>query len=310
MADEAFFEKQEEGRRQFLALVESVRPELHRYCARMTGSAAEGEDVVQDALARAYYELPELRELPALRAWLFRIAHNRALDYARRYERRMGAPLEDAMELQDESTPDPQEAAAREQAVRLAMSRFLELAPVQRSCVILKDVLGHDLEEIAVLTRLGVPAVKAALHRGREKLRELSRSPDLPPRRALSPALLRYAELFNAHDWEGVRALLLEDVELDLVSRSRRAGRERVSQYFTNYGKTAGWRMAPGWLDGREVLAVFTRPDAERPAYFIELALAGGRVARIRDFRYVPYIASEAAIALAAEGYSGIAPKM
>ena len=45
-----------------------MRPELHRYCARMTGSIADGEDVVQDTLARAYYEL---KELPAMRSWLF-----------------------------------------------------------------------------------------------------------------------------------------------------------------------------------------------------------------------------------------------
>lgn len=53
----------------------------------MTGSVAEGEDVVQDALARAYYELSQLNEVPALRAWLFRIARNRALDTLHRYER-------------------------------------------------------------------------------------------------------------------------------------------------------------------------------------------------------------------------------
>ena len=51
----------EQGRRQFLALVEHVRPELHRYCTRMTGSAADGEDVVQETLARAYYELSQLQ---------------------------------------------------------------------------------------------------------------------------------------------------------------------------------------------------------------------------------------------------------
>ncbi|MGH8766214.1 MAG: sigma-70 family RNA polymerase sigma factor, partial [Burkholderiales bacterium] len=266
---------------------------------RMTGSAAEGEDVVQDTLARAYYELPGLKELPALRAWLFRIAHNRALDYGRRYERRMGAPLEEAMELPDENTPDPESALAREQAVRLAVARFLELAPGPRSCVILKDVLGHSLEEIAALMQLGLPAVKAALHRGRGKLQELSKLTEVSPERPLSPALLRYAELFNAHDWDGVRAMLLDDVRLDLVSRSGRVGRESVSHYFTNYGKIGGWRMAPGWLDGREILAVFVAARDERPSYFVELVLAEGRVACIRDFRYVPYIASEADIRLA-----------
>jgi hypothetical protein len=59
------------GRRQFLALVDDVRPNLHRYCARMTGSITDGEDVVEDTLARAYYELFELKELPALRHGCF-----------------------------------------------------------------------------------------------------------------------------------------------------------------------------------------------------------------------------------------------
>ena len=76
---------QHEGRRRFLELVADLRPELHRYCARMTGSTADGEDIVQDTLARAYYLLPEMTELPAFRTWLFRIAHNRALDHLKRY---------------------------------------------------------------------------------------------------------------------------------------------------------------------------------------------------------------------------------
>ena len=69
----------EQGRKRFLALVADVRPELLRYCARMTGSVADGEDVVQETLARACYELSQLAELPALRPWLFRIAPHRAI---------------------------------------------------------------------------------------------------------------------------------------------------------------------------------------------------------------------------------------
>jgi RNA polymerase sigma factor (sigma-70 family) len=169
-ADHALFGKLQEGRSEFLALVAEVRPELHRYCARMTGSVADGEDVVQDTLARAYYELSELKEVPPLRPWLFRIAHNRAIDYLRRYERRMSEPL-DAPELAADDGPDPEAALARDQAVRMALSRFLELPPAQRSCVILKDVLDHSLDEIAALLELSTLAVKAALHRGRSRRR-------------------------------------------------------------------------------------------------------------------------------------------
>ena len=82
-----------EARRRFLALVADVRPELHRYCARMTGSVIDGEDIVQDTLARAYYALSEMASPPPLRPWLFSIAHNRALDHLRRYDRKMGQAL-------------------------------------------------------------------------------------------------------------------------------------------------------------------------------------------------------------------------
>jgi RNA polymerase sigma-70 factor, ECF subfamily len=287
----------EESRRQFLALINDVRPDLHRYCARMTGSIADGEDVVQDTLARAYYELSELKELPAMRSWLFRIAHNRALDYLRRYERRMGEPLEGAEDIAAGDAVEPDIALERDEAVRAAISRFLELAPAQRSCVVLKDVLDYSLEEIAAMLELSLSAVKAALHRGRTRLRELSKaSGPAAPRRATSPALARYAALFNARDWDGVRAMLVDDVKLDLVSRWKAAGRREVSDYFTNYERVTDWHLVPGWLDGREVLAVLREPGGARPAYFIELRLVDGRVAGIRDFRYVPYIAQEAEI--------------
>src|SRR6478609_7462990 len=87
-----------ESMRCFLQLVSGVRPDLHRYCARMTGSVADGEDIVQDTLARAYYALSEMESVPELRPWLFQIAHNRALDHLRRYERRMSEPLDSVAE--------------------------------------------------------------------------------------------------------------------------------------------------------------------------------------------------------------------
>jgi RNA polymerase sigma-70 factor (ECF subfamily) len=84
-------------------------------------------------------------------------------------------------------------------------------------------------------------------------------------------------------------------VKLDLVSRWKRAGRREVSQYFTNYDSLRDWHLAPAWLDGREILAVLR--DA-RPVYFMELTIVDDRVAAIRDFRYIPYIAREAEIEL------------
>jgi DNA-directed RNA polymerase specialized sigma24 family protein len=62
---------------ELLALASQLRPELHRYCARLMGSVIDGEDVVQDTFARAFVALDELREVPPLRAWLF-LSHSRA----------------------------------------------------------------------------------------------------------------------------------------------------------------------------------------------------------------------------------------
>jgi RNA polymerase sigma-70 factor (ECF subfamily) len=290
------------ARQRFLELVDNVRPELHRYCARMTGSIADGEDVVQDTLARAYFELAERTEIPPLRPWLFRVAHNRAIDFTRRYERRMGEPLDAAGNLASDPGLRPDSRLARDESVRSAFGRFLELAPAQRGSVVLKDVLGYSLEEIAAMLDLTVPAVKGVLHRGRERLRELA-ALDRDAATATpgpSPVVTRYAELFNRRDWEGVRALLVEDVKLDLVTRWKVTGREQVgTTYLGNYERASGWHFLPARLEGRDVIAVFgAADDLDRAAYFIELAVEEGRVAAIRDFRYVPYIAREAAIHL------------
>ena len=290
----------ERGRRQFLALVEHVRPELHRYCTRMTGSVADGEDVVQETLARACYELSQMRAMPALRPWLFRIAHNRAIDHWRHEAYRASEPLDAAADIAGEAVHEPDNVLARHQAVRAAISCFLELAPAQRGCVILKDVLDHSIEEIADELNLSVPAVKAALHRGRATLQRLNEAtPPAVQASAASPALKRYANLFNAHDWDGVRAMLADDVRLDLVSQRKAAGRREVATYFSNYERAADWRLTPAWLDGREVLAVVPEAHASGPRYFIELGWIGDRVVAIRDFRHVPYIAQDILFELA-----------
>lgn len=307
MSDEAsLIAAQHESRRRFLELVAEIRPELHRYAARMVGSITDGEDVVQDSLARAYYALPEMETMPPLRPWLFRIAHHRALDHLKRYDVRMREPL-DTAERADDASPDPDEALAREQATRAAITHFVDLPPAQRSAVILKDVLGHSLEEIAAMLDLTLPAVKAALHRGRTRLREPRSEPPAPS--VASPLIVRYADLFNARDWDGVRTLLAEDVRLDLVSRVRRAGKRNVGNYFSNYDQLDDWYLVPAFLDGREVIAVYRDAREERVAYFIELEVSDRLILNIRDFRYVPYVAHEANVRLPQANHIRLVPQ-
>jgi len=287
-------------RKRFLELVADVRPQMHRYCARMAGSIADGEDVVQEALARAYFSLPEHDEMPPLRPWLFRIAHNCAIDHLRRQDR----SRETAVGLEPEivglnpqshtsGPPSPEDAIARDDALRAALSHFMTLPPRQRSCVILMDVLGHSLEEVAALLEMSVQGVKAALHRGRSALRAHKPDPN-PALQPISAELNRYAQLFNARDWDGVRAMLGEDVRLNLVTLSQRAGRRAVGNYVDNYSRAMDWYFVPGWLEGREAIGVFSGPQERTARYFIEIRFTQEQVATIRDYRYVPYIAQDA----------------
>jgi RNA polymerase sigma-70 factor (ECF subfamily) len=236
---------------------------------------------VQEALARAFYALPMAPEIPALRPWLFRIAHNAAMDHLKRHEHKYTEARDDLDELIGvDETPDPY-------VVRAALARFVVLPVTQRCAVILKDVLGHSLEEAADTMGTTVMAVKAALVRGRRALRQDdddSAQVDAPSRALLD----RYAHLFNAKDWDGVRALVGSDCRLDLVSKSQRRGKE-VGMYFGRYEKE-DVRLTVVRLDGAFALAAHVG-DAARAAYFILLDWRDGQVQQIRDFRYVPYIA-------------------
>ena len=276
-----------EARQRFMDLVAEVRPELHRYSARMTGSVFDGEDVVQDTLAKAYFALGQMEEAPPLRPWLFRIAHNTAMDFLRRYEHKnvdVVAEVPDATDT-DEPGADPA-------LVEAALTLFASLPPRQRSALALKDVLGHSLEEVATTMDTTVAAVKAALVRARTNIAAAR-----PPAPATlhgedRERLQRYADLFNARNWDALRAQFAEEARLDVVARTQRRG-PGAAQYYTRYAEiieVENLRAEPGAVDGVPVIAIYRPASSPTPAYFVQVHWHEGRIALIRDFRYVPYI--------------------
>jgi RNA polymerase sigma factor (sigma-70 family) len=287
-----------------LAEAGELRPELHRYCARLMGSVIDGEDVVQDTLVRAFVALQEVEErgleTPPLRPWLFRIAHNRALDLLRGRTVRMAEPIDAALDIADPAIPDPVEMLMRQEAVKTAVSRFAELSTLQRSVVILKDVLDERLTEIAALLDLTVDAVKGHLARGRARLREINaQAGPLADARPASAAVARYVALFNQRDWDSLRALLADDVKLNQSSYPPRAGSAEVGRFFTIYAGFDGLWLAPAWLEGREVIAVFKDRADPKPSYMMWLEWRDGRISFIHDYRYVRYVVADAELALA-----------
>jgi RNA polymerase sigma factor (sigma-70 family) len=292
----------QDRREELLALAGELRPDLHRYCARLMGSVIDGEDVVQDTLVRAFVGLQDLDEAPPLRPWLFRIAHNRALDLLRGREVRVAEPIDAATEVADSAQPDPLEILMRREAVKTAVSRFVELPTLHRSVVILKDVLDESLIEIAALFDLTVDAVKGHLARGRAHLREInSHARPLPDARPASAAAARYVALFNQRDWDGLRALLADDVKLHQSLHPVRVGRAGVGLFFTLYAKIDGVSLAPAWVDGREVIAVFEDRADPEPSYIMWLEWRNGQISFIHDYRYVRYVTADAELTLASE---------
>src|SRR5229473_8601610 len=151
-----------ETRVAFDRLLGELRPKLHRYCARMTGSVIDGEDVVQEALVKAIEALPRTGSIAHPEGWLFRIAHNSALDFLRRRARQENVRADQDLDM----IADPDSEIDRRQAAAASLRTLMRLPVAQRSSVILMDVLGHSLEEVSTVLDTTVPAVKAALHRG------------------------------------------------------------------------------------------------------------------------------------------------
>jgi RNA polymerase sigma-70 factor (ECF subfamily) len=287
------------GREAFDRLLGELRPKLHRYCARMTGSVIDGEDVVQETMIKALEAFPSAGILVRPEGWLFRIAHNAALDYLRRRARAAANHSDEDPEMMI----DPAMVVQDREIAATSLRTFMRLPPAQRSSVILMDVLGYSLEDIGAVTDATIPAIKAALHRGRTRLRELALEPEDAPIPALPQheraLLAAYVDRFNARDVDAVRAMLADEVRLDLVARHKLAGRSQVSKYFGNYANIQDWHLVPGLVDGRAAALVCDPGDPiGQPRYFVLLNWTADGVIGIRDFRYARYAIEGAEIVM------------
>jgi RNA polymerase sigma-70 factor, ECF subfamily len=279
-----------DGRAQLDRLLGELRPRLHRFCARMTGSVIDGEDIVQEAMLKALESLSGAEAIDNAEAWVFRIAHNAALDFLRRRARQQSLQSDESMDM----IVDPATPIEDRQAATVTLRTFMRLPVAQRGAVILKDVLGYSLDEISHVTRATVPTIKAALHRGRRHLRELAEAPEensVPVLAAAERSLLAaYVDRFNDHDFDAIREMLAEEVKLEVVNRLRLSGRREVSKYFSNYAQVPDWRLIPGFIDGRPGILVADPADPKgRPTYFIVLSWGVDGLLGIRDFRYARY---------------------
>ena len=256
----------------------------------MTGSAVDGEDIVQDALIKALSALPNVGAIDNPEGWLFRIAHNTALDFLR--SRARGPILQNDEALDMIAAPDSPDQG--HEIAAISLRTFMRLPALQRSAVILKDVLGHSLEEIASITGASEAAAKSALQRGRARLREIAEEPADVLLPILSDGmrtrLIKYVEGFKTGDFDTVRAMLADDVKLDLVAKLRKQGKIEVGEYYAAYAAAKQWAFAAGVVDGRAAMLVYDRDvSLDTPAYFVALDFVGDRVVSVHDFLFARY---------------------
>lgn len=275
----------------FLETITSLRPRLHRYCSRMTGSVLDGEDIVQDALLQAYRKLDTFDDDRPLTPWLFRIAHNRCIDFLRRRAVRQEA--ETASLDTDSIMPADPIGPVLSQAVEHLV---LALPPMERACVLLKDVFDYSLEEIAELVDSTIGGVKAALNRGRSKLASLPQR-SVPPRAhrpEVSHLLHLYKERFNERDWDGIRELIAADARLRVADRF--AGPLADAPYFSRYERmTTPWRMSVGEVDGQQAIIVLHQDNGRWITWsIVRVEVTNNVIVRVVDYSHCPWVLAAA----------------
>jgi len=292
----------------FLEAYEPLRPELYRYCRHLTGNAWDAEDLTQDAMMRAFVALGTFfGELPEPRAWLFRVASNSWIDRTRR-QRRARRLEADPEEAQTPRTPEPQ--AYREAASTLLAS----LSPQESIAVILKDVFDFSLEDAAFVLGTTSGAVKAALHRGRNRLAE----PELRAEHAPAPGVLdAFVAAFNARDLERMTALLLDTASVEIVGLVTEYGPDAPQDPYTGSFAVAfapltndeRGGVAPALLEGylgegaRAELrpfrdgwvALFWYGHVDGPAVrsLLTFETEGARIARVRNYFFAPDVLAD-----------------
>ena len=188
----------------------------------------------------------------------------------------------------------PESRGPDDEVTTMSLRTFMRLPALQRSAVILKDVLDHSLDEVSSITGASEAAAKSALQRGRARLREFAAEPADMSSLMLSGAsrvlLIKYVEGFKTGDFDTVRAMLADDVKLDLVAKQRKQGKSEVAAYYEAYAAAKQWAFAAGVVDGRAAMLVYDRAiSLETPAYFVALDFEGDHVVSIHDFLYARY---------------------
>jgi RNA polymerase sigma-70 factor (ECF subfamily) len=287
------------------------RAALTGHCYRMLGSAAEAEDAVQEALVRAWKAQEQFEGRASMRTWLYRIATNVCLDAIDDRKRRTRAmdigpkggldsqltalpddhwlePIADHLALPE--TSDPAERALLRESIRLAFVAALQHLPAkQRAALLLTEVLGWPVAEVAESLDSTVPAINSALQRARATLatRDLLGA-DKPLSTDQQALVDDFVAAFERYDVEALTQLLHQDATLSMPP---------YTLWLQGQASIREWMLGPGApCRGSKLIATAAcglpafgqyrlQPDgSHEPWALIVLEPVGGKLANLTYF--------------------------
>lgn len=270
---------------------QSLRPYLFSVAYRMTGSASDAEDLVQDAWIR-YLDAGTPR-VESLRAYLTTIVSRLALDYLKsarvKREQYIGTWMPEPV-LTGEVIDGPAEAAEQREQVSLAMLTLLEhLTPEQRVVYVLREGFGSSYEDIAAHLGKTPSACRQIFRRARQRVEE-SGEPHPAPSPQHDALIMRFMDAFARGDAAAVASVLAEDVVWTadggpnrIANRKGIRGRDRVSRGFAGFGKKgrANERFTIQLMDinGEHTIVVFYEGQLER---ILAFDTADSAITRVR----------------------------
>jgi RNA polymerase sigma-70 factor (TIGR02960 family) len=224
----------------FAAIVQPHERSLFRHCYRMLGSGMDAEDAVQDTLLRAWRRLDAYDGRGAFGGWLYRIATNICLDRLRATRGRVDAvshgpatapdtalsapdpelvwvePVDD-VRLGLGAVGDPQDEVVGREDVSLAFVAALQrLAPRQRACLLLHDVLGFSQPEVSAALEISPTAVNSLLFRARDAAQPRGDSRGDPADPMMKDLLDRYVRAWELADIDAFVELVADDIRLSM----------------------------------------------------------------------------------------------
>jgi RNA polymerase sigma-70 factor (TIGR02960 family) len=294
----------------FRELIDPYRRELQAHCYRILGSVEDAEDVLQEALLSAWRSIGRF-DGQSLRAWLYRIATNRCLNYLRGESRRpQPAGLSDHGAGRDgpagsgepwwlqpypddlgDLTPGPEARYDARESIALSFVAGLQhLPPQQRAVLVLRDVLGFPAAEAAGILGTTAAAVNSALIRARADLGADRDPHDVPlPKSPAEAAIVdRFVSAFERFDLDELVALLSDDARLTMPPEpAEHRGPRPIAGFLLGSHLGQDLKFLPTRANGQPAFVLYL-PDPSAPIWrasgLIVLTLRGNQIGALTRF--------------------------